>query len=85
MQLNYGVLMKKLAIGTACALTLAACANLQNLSANDQRNPEHAGEKVHIDKTIPEIREALFEYVTNCRSLGNISVDPTGAEAHCAD
>jgi hypothetical protein len=33
---------------------------------------------VHIDKTIPEIREALFEYVTNCRSLGNISVDPTG-------
>ncbi|MFD1559611.1 hypothetical protein ACFSHT_28885 [Paraburkholderia silviterrae] len=77
-ELEYGESMKKLAIGAACVLSHAARANLRNISANDLRKPEYASKVVHIDKTIPEIHEALFEYVTNCRSLGTISVDPSG-------
>jgi hypothetical protein len=35
---------------------------------------------VRIDKSVPEIRQAIFNYEANCRAFESVKVDPSGAK-----
>jgi hypothetical protein len=68
-----------LTAGATLALTvLGGCVSFQNFTAGDLRKPEYAYKEVQIDRTVPQIRQALFEYTSNCRDVGSVKVDPTG-------
>lgn len=57
-------------------LTLAGCASLQNLTANDIRKDEYLRRTEHIPVTISQANNAIGTYSIRCRPYPKFVVNP---------
>jgi PBP1b-binding outer membrane lipoprotein LpoB len=72
--------MKRMMLAAGGALALSGCLSYPTITASDLRKPEYAYKTVHLDKSVPEIRQAIFDYEANCRAFESVKVDPSGAK-----
>jgi hypothetical protein len=68
--------IKNAALMLATAIAVFGCHATKNLTVGDIRSQEHFYKRVVVDKSVAEIRQAIYQFVTTCRPLGDFHVDP---------
>tara|TARA_R100000655_G_scaffold83222_1_gene122801 strand:- start:588 stop:974 length:387 start_codon:yes stop_codon:yes gene_type:complete len=58
------------------ALTLAGCSAFTNVSVSDLRDEKHHIASGSIPLTIEQIQQEMYDYSTNCRDIGRLSINP---------
>lgn len=66
-------------MAVAGVLVLAGCAQLQNVTVDEIRNPEYQRTEGEIAKTIPQIQRAMYDYGASCRNIGQLAIDPSNS------
>jgi len=70
--------MKICLILASCSVVLlAGCGAMQNLSTEDIIQPQYLRRSEVIEKTIPEIQQAIFDYSAKCTQLPPLRVNPS--------
>ncbi|MGG4603470.1 hypothetical protein ACLPHM_01630 [Paenalcaligenes sp. Me131] len=70
--------MRALVVGVLCAVALAGCGQLQNVTVEQIRTPDHLRKSGTIEKSISQIQQSLYDYGDKCRSpRGQITVNPS--------
>ncbi|MGG4774337.1 hypothetical protein ACLO87_06865 [Paenalcaligenes sp. Me52] len=69
--------MRKLMIGV-CVVALSGCAMFQNVKIDQLRTPENLRKSGTIEKSIPQIQQALYDYGDKCSTTGTpLAVNPS--------
>lgn len=58
-------------------LVLTGCIAFQNLTTEDIIQPEYLRRTAVIEKTIPQIQQALFDYSAKCSLMPALRVNPS--------
>lgn len=61
---------------TAC-VTLTGCIAFQNLTTEDILRPEYLRRTATIEKTIPQIQQALYDYSAKCSLMPALRINPS--------